>query len=648
MLDTIQKNGDPYISLTEDLSTAATKYAYGMSKSESGKYKLNDPKGKKRGVVLLVDLNEDVALTPDIYEKPPEGKISYYTYQMMSETPEFKNTKALGYAKADKEAEVFHEVPAEHVYEIHPFLVDILMAADYYKNRGRENAEYIYEEIKTGIKTGKYSVANIEKMLEQMKTNPIEKEFVEKFYSQRENIEETFDKLFPEKAGEYTTEEKIYYATCLRTQVTKDLFKQFVEREFKGIDPKFVEDYVFPMEEDLASHEAFVNTTMYRHNGNRCIDKISTTNSKRIPFGMEYTIDDTGKIVGMHALHKVIERTKYYYGPNKNEAFYDPKMVDEIRRSTLIEPEKEENSHYYGTDLVNNEQARMQREVFINKRENQKNVRITLGEKGFEFYSFDEDGYCLKCELEIREKEQYLKVVDFLRDENGQRTKFDTKGLDRDGFDKDGFDENGLDRNGCDRSGATEFGIPKGLSVEEIKRMTVEGCEGLFRECEENYKRHQDRGIKFEKSPTERFLDMVVKSTLNSTGFIIHDDGKVEIDNNKGRSEDRFYDLMMKNIKHDQKTLAFSGRKGIDNLIKAAIAVGKENGIDIHEMFSTQMQQEEIEDKAKLEEAEKALKKARKKSDRQKEKINKGKHELGPEKRKIDKDRFDEKYDDGR
>ena len=143
-------------------------------------------------------------------------------------------------------------------------------------------------------------------------------------------------------------------------------------------------------------------------------------------------------------------------------------------------------------------------------------------------------------------------IVDYMRDDEGRRTKFDRNGR-------------GTDVNGCDRSGANRWGLPSGLSIESISGMEQEEIDERMMEVMEQFIEAPGDQLQFDASPAERMLRTYISY-------------KAEPD----MTEDKVYERMIYRVFGERITTITDREKdAIKKLMKATIRVAKEMGEDV-------------------------------------------------------------------
>lgn len=589
------EGGDPYISLTEDIGTAVLKYSYGNKKNKLGEFKYN----KIRSKILLIDFDDEMIERTDISDDSPLPEDFCYTRDgILSKLPELSR-----YMLADKEAVVYRRISEKRIFEVHPLLADILLQLEVCHN---SKSKDVYNKIIEGIKSGEYSVQKINDFISTLAINDVEKNFVTDYYIDRKNIVDTYDSVFTYLSNSKTQEEKMVDANCLRAQVLKNVFGQFAVREFKDIKPDLISDAYIPMEEDIAMSATADKSTRYNVRNNiyiNCGGKDQKTDSyqkKTISYGLEYITGDEGNVIGYNTLYGEVGRT----ADNEPDTGQVRKSYKVYKGQDNIFVKLDRSSNYVG-DNLNNSSAIESREKYINSIEARKYIRQSHDNPN-EYYAFDEDGSCLKCHMV---EGSHLKIIDFVHDEQGNISKYDTNGYDKDGYDEDGYDENGLDINKFDRAGTNEIGLPSNITLPSLNDLSEEEVKEKLRTSIHDFENSSKERLTYQEPPLQRLLSTLFDVTSNST--LVFMKGKrfeaVEYDQNESRN--RFYQLFMKEY-FDKKSVGIEYRtqKLCDKLIRGIISVAKENDIDIKAFMESEMEKKIEENNQKAAEARKTLK----------------------------------------
>lgn len=134
-----------------------------------------------------------------------------------------------------------------------------------------------------------------------------------------------------------------------------------------------------------------------------------------------------------------------------------------------------------------------------------------------------------------------------MKDEDGNRTKFDKKGR-------------GTDVDGYDRAGVNKYGLPKGLSVEDVGKMEQDELTEKMKKATESFWEVLDK-VEIEMTPAERMLRTYIEHRLDPTLT----------------KEEAIDEVITKlfNLKTGQK-VTDAERKAFKKIMKSAIKVAKD------------------------------------------------------------------------
>lgn len=134
-----------------------------------------------------------------------------------------------------------------------------------------------------------------------------------------------------------------------------------------------------------------------------------------------------------------------------------------------------------------------------------------------------------------------------MKDEDGNRTKFDKKGR-------------GTDVDGYDRAGVNKYGLPKGVSVEDVGKMEQDELTEKMKKATDSFWEVLDK-VEIEMTPAERMLRTYVEHRLDPTLT----------------KEEAIDEVITKlfNLKNGQK-VTDAERKAFKKIMKSAIKVAKD------------------------------------------------------------------------
>lgn len=137
-----------------------------------------------------------------------------------------------------------------------------------------------------------------------------------------------------------------------------------------------------------------------------------------------------------------------------------------------------------------------------------------------------------------------------MKDEDGNRTKFDKKGR-------------GTNVDGYDRAGVNKYGLPKGVSVEDIGKMEQDELTEKMKKATESFWEVFDK-VEIEMTPAERMLRTYIEHRLDPTLT----------------KEEAIDEVITKlfNLKTGQK-VTDTERKAFKKIMKSAIKVAKDYDI---------------------------------------------------------------------
>lgn len=575
----VNKPKSPYISCAETIEAPVLKYSYGVKREISP----DDPKAftprrnERRARIFIISFDEsEIPEEKDVdaQHDPDDGPLYYrsgtYEDKLMPSARNFTN--------ADREVLIYGKVGQEHVHEVHPVLADILFLLS-------DKLAYkpLYDQIIQKIVSGEYSIENFNKILDEFYFCSVDQRFVDTFYKDRSNIadscEQALDMIKYSDDPSTRDDELVFYGTCLRNRVIKGIFGKLMDRDFEGKHSRAINEDFIPIEEyihmtavDKEKNDQFTyrrgKITIGDFTGDRSKENARTRSRIPLPYDMYFEFDDAGKVVTISTISQEVIK-KYGEGTPEictwkgkfNEIWRDERFVGRV----------------YTHDDLSNPVARVQRENYVMRNlvdQNAINDGLTFRtnpDDPNQVVTFDEEGYVIYGIV----KGKTFQLIDFLRDEEGNKTKFDNhgRGTDRQGYDREGM-RGKLDRRGADKSGADKHGLPSGLTEEEARKMSQADLDNRFRACMENYTNANQDDLEFKTSPVERLIDMYISMSIRpniSKSFI--------------------YNKMMMGLFNKKIEPQNMGRASaedvalVDKLIRSAMRVATECSIDVRKLI---------------------------------------------------------------
>lgn len=548
----------PYVSLTESILTAVFKYSYGFRIDKDIEQLIyND----FRSPIYLVNISEQ---NHGCIENGEVKKTTETPYYLSSEFSE--GTMPGNFARADREVLVYKQVKKESIYEVHPFLADVLVALEIQIHQNAKDndkvssLEKVRGRILDGIIAGDFSKSNVDRILENVKVNFAENIFLKEFYGvsigeqddgerKLNNLVDSFKASFPNaysgvtKEQGLTTEMKklLVAATSLRVQVLKDVLPLFLDKDEKlaefhkdyknNFSQSYLDDYILPAEEFVKmSTLGDESLIQYRIAGNAQIFGVTKTKANvKASAGMNFILNDVGDVVG--------GEYKYYDVTSNG---YDNYIYQEIMPGLP--------KGYVGVDL-NNKYARLQREKYINCYKGIKTIREINGE----YYGFDEDEYCVKLK-KIEYYPEYSPYKMMIRYEiegyvyedgtialnnlNSTRSMYDSEGFNKGGYDREGYNREGKNENGLDRGNTRENGLPGDITEENLSDMSEGELREILSNAQRLFNEAKDNGrLKYSKNtetPLERLINQIEEASESIFSKSSYEFSKDEI-------EEKFY-----------------------------------------------------------------------------------------------------------
>ena len=305
--------------------------------------------------------------------------------------------------------------------------------------------------------------------------------------------------------------------------------------------------------------------------GTICWSRFETkVQMRRIPTGMEFECDETGRVVQANSICSIVIKK------DSNRPKVDKENVTEL----AWRDEDYFRDRIYSTDDLSKTEAKKPREEYINRRlmealKIDDRFEFRREEDPKIFVTFDEEGYCIIAKL----SGSSLKIVDFMRDENGNKTRYDNGGK-------------GTDRYGADKSGANKFGLPTGLSLEDVANMSQEELDEKVRESMDQFMLVDTNELLFENTPVERIISTYISFTR---------DGNVSKEEAFGRMAGLMFH---NNAKITGREIKPEEIEAINKLMHSAIIVAKENDIDVRAFIDKDLAEKEEEDRKRIEEAQ--------------------------------------------
>jgi len=589
----ITRKKTPYISLSREITAPLMKFSYGRKrgkvvKGEKGQFKVNRNEVRARIFMVVTDgLPEAKSLEEEVSE-PTIFRQDTFSSKLSGM---YANA-----SKGDQEDVIYGRIDSSRVFEIHPVLADILfkLTSSIQHRKGNyatrtdeiiQKYEELYQRIIDKIISGEYSVENFNKILDTFKVNDVEQRFIDEFYKKRTNIADSCMRAIPDMEVpdvDWKRDERLALAgSCLRNQVLNDIFPQLLERDFPDADKNASRWMTIPFEEDVYTSTKR-STTGYIDNdpsnfvfvpgqllmGPFTGDYSSETCSRKMrrnkPIGMEFVCDDSGRVVSVEEIYEVI----------KKEEKDNPKR-DKVVREVIWQDERDIEDIEPKSDDLPQEEARPKGLEYIKERERE--LAATGDTSGFirpikdsngQFATFDEEGYCLIIKKVATKdgKGSEWAIVEYMMDENNQRTKFDKNGR---GTDVDGFD----------RSGTNRWGMPSGLTIDSVSEMKQEDVDARMREAIEKYMDVPGDALEFDGTPVERMLSLYVSL-------------KAEPD----MTEDKIYEKMIYRLFGEKnRAITDKERDVIKKIMRSTIRISKEFDEDIRAITDKTVEEKRVE-----------------------------------------------------
>ena len=568
----------PYISAAHTIEAPLIKYSYGPKREDiEGGYKPGRNETRARIFLFTFDEKE----LPEETDVTTTHEVGDHFYMEPESYLDILDSEHQNFTNADREAIIYGTIDAKNAYEVHPFLADVLFLLT-----DRLVDKDIYDGMIEKIISGEYSIDNFNKILDELIVNPVERKFIEDFYKNRQNIATSCEKAldmidYPEDPSQ-RDDILVFYGTCLRNQIIADLFPQLMERDFRRTNTSQLKNLFIPIEDFIhmtAVSETKTNAFSYRRGsitiGDFTADRTEETSRVRrkipIPYGMIFERDDNGNIVSIKT--RAGEIVKY----EKERPTVEREKTDEIWRDEAYK------DRVYTSDDLSKPEARVPRIRYIRKNYSNREIRNDGlmfridPEDSSRMITFDEEGYCIIC----RNGRYGLEIIDFMRDESGQKTKFDDhgRGLDRQGYDISGM-KYGLDEFGADKSGASEYGIPTGLTRKTIEKMDQEELDEYFRTSMDTYLSADRSELRFDTSPVERIINTYI-------GYNVRINADKRFIYNKMLEHFFGEDISKKDIfeiSPDEVEL-------VDKVIRSAMRVAPEYGLDVKQIIEGRIDQ---------------------------------------------------------